>query len=74
MWSDTDIVAPSGFLDVMGQELMDGVTGLVTCPYVVRNVENGPMMLEALFANIEFYPGVLFCGEPVWSNLGWARE
>jgi ceramide glucosyltransferase len=62
MWSDTDIVAPPGFLDVMRQELMDGHTGLVTCPYVVRNVESGPMMLEALFANIEFYPGVLFCG------------
>src|SRR5208283_559166 len=62
MWSDTDIVAPPGFLDVMRQELLDGHTGLVTCPYVVRNVESGPMMLEALFANIEFYPGVLFCG------------
>jgi ceramide glucosyltransferase len=62
MWSDTDIVAPPGILDVMRQELMDGTAGLVTCPYVVRNVESGPMMLEALFANAEFYPGVLFCG------------
>jgi ceramide glucosyltransferase len=62
MWSDTDIVAPPGFLNVMRQELMDGTTGLVTCPYVVRNVDSGSMMLEALFANVEFYPGVLFCG------------
>jgi len=61
MWSDTDIVAPPGFLDVMRQELMDGRTGLVTCPYVVRNVASAPMMLEALFANMELYPGVLFC-------------
>jgi len=62
MWSDTDIIAPPGFLDVMRQELMDGVAGLVTCPYVVRRIESAPMILEALFANLEFYPGVLFCG------------
>jgi ceramide glucosyltransferase len=61
MWSDTDIVAPPGFLDAMRRELMDGGAGLVTCPYVIRNVELGPMILEALFANVEFYPGVLFC-------------
>ena len=54
MWSDTDIIAPPGFLDVMRQELMDGRTGLVTCPYVVRKIEHTPMMLEALFANVEF--------------------
>jgi ceramide glucosyltransferase len=56
-----DIVAPPGFLDVMRQELADDTTGLVTCPYVVRNIESIPMVLEALFANVEFYPGVLFC-------------
>jgi ceramide glucosyltransferase len=62
MWSDTDITAPPGFLNIMRQELMDGRTGLVTCPYVVRRVPSAPMILEALFANMEFYPGVLFCG------------
>jgi ceramide glucosyltransferase len=61
MWSDSDIVAPPGLIDTMRGELSDGQAGLVTCPYVVRRIDNGPMILEALFANLEFYPGVLFC-------------
>jgi ceramide glucosyltransferase len=72
MWSDSDIVAPTGLLDTMRRELADGRAGMVTCPYVVRRIENGPMMLEALFANMEFYPGVLFCRRtgPVQFGLG----
>jgi ceramide glucosyltransferase len=72
MWSDADIVAPPGLIDMMRRELADGQAGMVTCPYVVRNVESGPMMLEALFANMEFYPGVLFCRRagPVRFGLG----
>ena len=72
MWSDSDIVAPPGLLDTMRRELADGQAGMVTCPYVVRRVDNGPMMLEALFANMEFYPGVLFCRRtgPVRFGLG----
>jgi ceramide glucosyltransferase len=61
MWSDSDILAPPGLIDTMRRELADGQAGLVTCPYVVRCIDSGPMMLEALFANLEFYPGVLFC-------------
>jgi ceramide glucosyltransferase len=61
MWSDSDIVAPPGLIDTMRRELADGQAGMVTCPYVVRRIDSGPMMLEALFANLEFYPGVLFC-------------
>ena len=72
MWSDSDIVAPPGLLDTMRRELADGQAGMVTCPYVVRRIDNGPMMLEALFANMEFYPGVLFCRRrgPVRFGLG----
>jgi len=61
MWSDSDIVALPGLIDTMRGELADGRAGLVTCPYIVRHIDNGPMMLEALFANLEFYPGVLLC-------------
>jgi ceramide glucosyltransferase len=61
MWSDSDIVAPPGLVDTMRRELADGRAGMVTCPYVVRRIDSGPMMPEALFANLEFYPGVLFC-------------
>jgi ceramide glucosyltransferase len=61
MWSDADIMGPPGLLDTMRQELMYGDASLLTSPYVVRKIERAPMMLEALFVNVEFYPGVLFC-------------
>jgi len=72
MWSDADIVASPGLIYTMRRELSDSKAGMVTCPYVVRSVESGPMMLEALFANVEFYPGVLFCRRtgPVRFGLG----
>jgi ceramide glucosyltransferase len=61
MWSDSDIVAPPGLIDTMRRELADAQAGMVTCPYVVRRIDSGPMLPEALFANLEFYPGVLLC-------------
>ncbi len=72
MWSDSDIVAPPGLLDTMRRELTFGNAGMLTCPYVVRNIDRAPMMLEALFVNVEFYPGVLFCKRtgPVQFGLG----
>jgi ceramide glucosyltransferase len=72
LWSDADIVAPVGFLDALRREFSESGAGMLTCPYVVRNVGSAPMMLEALFANMEFYPGVLFCGQmgPVRFGLG----
>jgi ceramide glucosyltransferase len=72
MWSDSDILGPMGLLDTMRRELMCGNAGMLTCPYVVRNIERAPMMLEALFVNVEFYPGVLFCKRtgPVRFGLG----
>jgi ceramide glucosyltransferase len=72
LWSDADIVAPAGSLDAMRQEFSESGAGLLTCPYVVRNVGSAPMMLEALFVNMEFYPGVLFCRQmgPVRFGLG----
>ncbi len=70
LWSDTDMIAPAGALATMRRELLESGVGLVTCPYVVRNVEHAPKMLEALFANVEFYPGVLFCGRQGRVNFG----
>lgn len=72
LWSDADIVAPAGSLDAMRHELSESGAGMLTCPYVVRNIGPAPMMLEGLFVNMEFYPGVLFCREmgPVRFGLG----
>jgi len=72
LWSDADIVAPAGSLDAMRREFSESNAGMLTCPYVVRDVGSAPMMLEALFANMEFYPGVLFCRQrgPVRFGLG----
>jgi ceramide glucosyltransferase len=72
LWSDADIVAPAGSLDAMRCEFSESGAGMLTCPYVVRNIGFAPMMLEGLFVNMEFYPGVLFCREmgPVRFGLG----
>jgi ceramide glucosyltransferase len=61
LWSDADIVAPAGSLNAMQREFSESGAGMLTCPYVVRDARAAPMMLEALFVNVEFYPGVLFC-------------
>ena len=72
LWSDADILAPDGSLDAMRREFSESDAGMLTCPYVVRNVESAPRMMEALFANMEFYPGLLFCRQlgPVRFGLG----
>jgi ceramide glucosyltransferase len=72
LWSDADIVAPAGALDAMRREFSESGAGMLTCPYVVRDAGSAPMMLEALFVNVEFYPGVLFCRQtgPVRFGLG----
>jgi hypothetical protein len=33
---------------------------MMTFPYVVRDIQSAPALLEALFVNVDFYPGVLF--------------
>ena len=59
LWSDADIVAPPGFLDQARAEFEAGGAGLLTFPYVVRKISRPAALLETLFVNAEFYPGVL---------------
>src|SRR5579871_2243754 len=72
MWSDSDIVAPAGMLTALRREMIESGDGMLTCPYAIRGIETLPMMLEALFVNVEFYPGVLACraAGPVRFGLG----
>ena len=62
LWSDADIVAPSGFLHSARREYEEfartGVA-MLTFPYLVREIRSMPSLLQALFVNVEFYPGVL---------------
>jgi len=61
LWSDADMVAAPGLLTTLRRELIETGAGLVTCPYIVRRVSSPAMWLEALFVNVEFFPGVLAC-------------
>jgi ceramide glucosyltransferase len=59
LWSDADIIAPPGFLQSARAEFAQGGAGMMTFPYVVRKIPSPPALLETLFVNAEFYPGVL---------------
>jgi len=60
LWSDADIYAPSGYLGTAREEHATSGAHLLTSPYVVRDIESGPAVLDALYVNVEFFPGVLF--------------
>jgi hypothetical protein len=59
LWSDADILAPSGFLRAARAEFTSSGAALLTFPYIVPGPVRGPALLDALFVNVEFHPGVL---------------
>jgi ceramide glucosyltransferase len=59
LWSDADIIAPPGFLRAARADYESGGAGMVTWPYVVREIAHPPAALDAFFVNAEFFPGVL---------------
>jgi len=71
-WSDADIVAPAGFLRTMRDEFAHSGARLLTFPYVIRGMASRPALLDALYVNAEFYPGVLLLRRfgPVDFGLG----
>jgi hypothetical protein len=72
LWSDADIIAPPGFLRAARAEFSRAGAVMLTFPYVVRAVPSAPALLDALFVNVEFYPGVLLLRSrgPVDFGLG----
>jgi ceramide glucosyltransferase len=72
LWSDADIVAPPRFLAQARAEFEACGAEMLTFPYVVRTMPHPPALLDALFVNTEFYPGVLFLRRlgPVDFGLG----
>ncbi len=61
LWSDADIVAPTGLLDAVRHGLSE-TRGALTCAYRVSDAPDAVDALDALFVNVEFLPGVLLLG------------
>ena len=59
LWSDADIRAPKNALFKLRNEFIKDKIGMLTCPYVISEVKKSASILDALFVNVEFYPGVL---------------
>ena len=72
LWSDADIIVPRRFLRSARAEFAQYGAGMLTFPYVVRKMSSGPALFDALFVNVELYPGVLLLRErgPVDFGLG----
>jgi hypothetical protein len=59
LWSDADIAVPPGFLQAAREEYAAGGAKMVTWSYIVGEIESAPALLDALYVNVEFFPGVL---------------
>jgi ceramide glucosyltransferase len=72
LWSDADIVAPADFLQSARAAFLKSGSKMMTFPYIVRDIPLRPALLEALFVNVDFYPGVLLLRRfgPVDFGLG----
>jgi len=72
LWSDADIVAPPEFLQRARDEYEACGAAMLTFPYAIRALPHLPTLLDALFVNVEFYPGVLLLRRlgPVDFGLG----
>lgn len=70
IWSDADITAPAGYLEEARAEYQTSQAGLLTHSYVVRTVRKASDLLNALFVNVEIYPGVRFVGRQPQIGFG----
>jgi ceramide glucosyltransferase len=62
LWSDADIRVPANAIRSLRVDLAATGAGMLTAPYVVRHDNRPREMLDALFVNVEFYPGVVLLG------------
>ncbi|TVZ40182.1 ceramide glucosyltransferase [Alteromonadaceae bacterium 2753L.S.0a.02] len=58
-WSDADIYAPPNTLAQLRFDGEHGNAHMVTCPYIISEASTASSILDTLFVNLEFYPGVL---------------
>jgi len=59
LWSDSDMHAPPGTIRSMRADFAKTRARCLTSPYVVRHPGTAAEMLDALYVNLEFYPGVV---------------
>jgi len=59
LWSDADIAVPPGFVQAAREEYAAAGLKLVTWSYIVGEIGPPPALLDALYVNVEFFPGVL---------------
>jgi ceramide glucosyltransferase len=70
LWSDADIVAPPDFLQQARNEFENCGAGMLTFPYTIRKLSQPPTLLDALFVNVELYPGVLLLRKVGLADFG----
>ena len=59
LWSDSDMRAPPGTIRSMRVDYERTKARCLTSPYVVRQTRTSAEMLDTLYVNLEFYPGVI---------------
>ncbi len=62
MWSDADIQIPHDAIRSLRADLAASGAATLTSPYVMSHDNEPKQMLDALFVNVEFYPGVVLLG------------
>jgi ceramide glucosyltransferase len=62
LWSDADMEAPPGAIRSLRTEFANAGASLLTFPYIVRSARKPAELLDALFVNLEFYPGAVLLG------------
>jgi ceramide glucosyltransferase len=58
-WSDADMLAPSGTIRSLRNDYAATKARMLTSPYVIHGIDRSMEMLEALYVNLELYPGVV---------------
>jgi hypothetical protein len=59
LWSDADIAVPPGFLRAAREEYAAAGARMITWSYIVGGIDTAPALLDALYVNVEFLPGVM---------------
>jgi hypothetical protein len=59
LWSDSDMHAPPGTIRSMRVDYERTKARCLTSPYVIRQTRTSAEMLDTLYVNLEFYPGVI---------------
>jgi len=62
LWSDSDMQAPPGTIRSMRVDYEGTKARCLTSPYTVRQTRTAAEMLDTLYVNLEFYPGVILMG------------